>query len=684
MTQQLALFLDHDLVTLSVRADGEWTPIASAALETGDLDAAIAELRARAQQQLGNDQGDPECLLVLPPDLVRHETVTVSETEPQAREARIRQELEGLTPYAVEDLVFDWTGEPPELVIAIAARETLEEAESFARAHGFRPTAFIGPSRPDLFPREPDFGPTQLALDVGTPSAADATRSQDHDVPPAVAATDPEDPGAGIAAEEAPFAEIQDDAVPAENGDSDSPPLDPGLIAGSEKAALVATRIGNARMEERPRPGLVRIGLAVGLAAAMAAGVYLTLGRETAETSRGESSASSAPASGIEVASERSMVEPAPADPVGAVTEQPSDPEPAMPTEPDLGVIDDPAVDLAPPRAVSPEPPAEASEPAEDASGAPRIEPTSPPAERPREITPVAAPTDQVADAPPPPQPLPPPFGTEYELDENGWIRATSEGIPMPGGFMLYAGRPEVLPPARPGGAQDAPADSPDTAPSAPESGQPEPVDPSPEPGEDDAALPPPVDPAHAALRPRPRPGEIVTAWQQQRAREQAEAEALARQIASATPQAVASSQRPVPRPAGLKPPVQTAAVDDAAAAALAATIATAVPAPEPPAPEEVVDEPEPVAPAPKIPTSTTVAKQATVANAINLRKLNLIGVFGSSANRRALIRLSNGRRIKVKVGDSLDGGKVVAIGDNELSYVKSGRTYVLRIAGEG
>ena len=66
--------------------------------------------------------------------------------------------------------------------------------------------------------------------------------------------------------------------------------------------------------------------------------------------------------------------------------------------------------------------------------------------------------------------------------------------------------------------------------------------------------------------------------------------------------------------------------------------------------------------------------------NAINLKRVNLIGVYGSPSNRRALVRLSNGRLQNVKVGDRLDGGRVAAIGEDELRLTKSGRNIVLRM----
>ncbi|MFW5678135.1 MAG: hypothetical protein ACOCXK_00605, partial [Rhodosalinus sp.] len=82
----------------------------------------------------------------------------------------------------------------------------------------------------------------------------------------------------------------------------------------------------------------------------------------------------------------------------------------------------------------------------------------------------------------------------------------------------------------------------------------------------------------------------------------------------------------------------------------------------------------------PSIPSSASVARAATESNAINLRRLNLIGIYGDPSNRRALVRLSSGRYQKVEVGDRLDGGRINAIGEDQLRYVKNGRNMVLRM----
>jgi Tfp pilus assembly protein PilP len=136
----------------------------------------------------------------------------------------------------------------------------------------------------------------------------------------------------------------------------------------------------------------------------------------------------------------------------------------------------------------------------------------------------------------------------------------------------------------------------------------------------------------------------------------------LAEQDPTATAQAIDTSRRPITRPRNFATTVAAAikkqvSTDSAPRATqVAATIA------------------------PKIPSSASVAKQATVTNAISLNKVNLIGVYGKPSSRRALVRLANGRYKKVQVGDTVDGGRVAAIGESELRYVKGGRNLVLKL----
>ncbi|MDG4647652.1 hypothetical protein P6F26_04290, partial [Roseibacterium sp. SDUM158017] len=133
--------------------------------------------------------------------------------------------------------------------------------------------------------------------------------------------------------------------------------------------------------------------------------------------------------------------------------------------------------------------------------------------------------------------------------------------------------------------------------------------------------------------------------------------------IVDATPLAVAAS---------LVPPARPGNIETLVAAAVRAT-------PEPP-PAAV--ETSAIAPAPAIPSSADVARAATQRNELRLRDLNLIGVTGTPSERRALVRLPSGRFVRVAVGDRLDGGRVAAIGETTLQYVRNGRTLTLDIPG--
>ena len=237
-------------------------------------------------------------------------------------------------------------------------------------------------------------------------------------------------------------------------------------------------------------------------------------------------------------------------------------------------------------------------------------------------------------------QTSPLPAGLRFDLDERGLVRATAEGALSPEGIMVYLGRPPVLPAAYPE-RKAAPGE----------------------------ALPPETLARIAKLRPRLRPTDLVE--QNERAsnggrslaelgnirprlRPETDKSEAESEDTTATQYAVASSLRPKARPSDFETVVARA--EPVAAAAPAATVS------------------------PSIPSKASVARQATIQNAMNLRKINLIGVYGTSSSRRALVRLSNGRFKKVKVGDRIDGGKVAAIGDGELRYVKSGKNVVLKL----
>jgi len=80
--------------------------------------------------------------------------------------------------------------------------------------------------------------------------------------------------------------------------------------------------------------------------------------------------------------------------------------------------------------------------------------------------------------------------------------------------------------------------------------------------------------------------------------------------------------------------------------------------------------------------TKNSIVKLATTKNVINQRKLNLLSIYSRGSEKRAIILFPTGQTKFVKVGDMLDGGRVAAIGTNEIRYLKGGNNLVLRIPG--
>ncbi|MCB1360757.1 MAG: hypothetical protein KDJ96_06565, partial [Rhodobacteraceae bacterium] len=351
-------------------------------------------------------------------------------------------------------------------------------------------------------------------------------------------------------------------------------------------------------------------------------------------------------------------------------------------------------------------------------------------------------PSAEVAFAAPPP---PPPFGTQFTFNDQGLVEATPDGALTPSGVTVYARRPAVVPAPRPAGIPAATPTAPaaeaavETPPqpvttaienavaeavgAAPEAAATEPqvtyddtpradpalagfrpqprsdrvralsppptpaAQPEPDPGTDQTLLetqpegtptdtaaletPPPGGVSLAALRPQRRPSDFAAPADPTATDTPTADEIAALDLQGATPEAVTRSLIPGARP------------DDFAERAQQ-VLAAAQSRPESGAAANDDGEPDSGSSraAPEIPTSASVARQATETDAIRLNRVNLIGVFGTPDARRALVRTSTGRMVRVSVGDRLDGGRVTAIGEDELRYTKNGRNEVLRIGG--
>jgi len=335
-----------------------------------------------------------------------------------------------------------------------------------------------------------------------------------------------------------------------------------------------------------------------------------------------------------------------------------------------------------------------------------------------------------------PDQPLgaqlnPPPPGQTFPRDVRGFILATPEGTVTPDGVIVVAGAPDKEPPLRPGTevpeiVETTPSVLPGDeglrlvagrpplvpplrpevlAPEVEEVIEPEAIDPDapiieglnvvagrpprtpplrpeafaafavPEEISAPSAEEPAVEIAAVVINPTDAFANDGSSLRTQKptveeAPEEADVTSLIAGIAAAAPdnpivtptrRAIVASPRPDTRPRNIATLVANAVARQPAATAATTEVSSA-----------------PARATGPIPGS--VAQAATIDNAIRLRDLNLIGVYGRSNDRRALVRLSNGRYVKVEVGSALDGGQVTAIGDSALNYVKRGRTYALEL----
>jgi len=263
-------------------------------------------------------------------------------------------------------------------------------------------------------------------------------------------------------------------------------------------------------------------------------------------------------------------------------------------------------------------------------------------------------------------------------------ITPTAQGVMTPEGVFLIAGRPSVLPLARPATVVAAALQRPAIAENIPTGIAADPALAGKRPLARPDGLVSSVaavailnDPSLAGKRPLVRPEAVLAAANAA----QIALSSLAQIDANAprSAMAVTISRFPVPRPQGLKPAPEAPQELALATPELVTPDTTTPEAVAPDAPLEADNEPEVIASKSSGPR-TVVSKNATYTNAINLSKVNLIGVYGSQSSRYALIRQSNGRFKKVYVGDRFDGGLVAAITESELRYSKGGQMLALQM----
>lgn len=162
MKPSFALNLTEDGVTLLHRTSRGWMDVGSVAFADPDMAAGLEFLRSTA---LGLSPTGVTTKLIIPESQILYLQIDAIGPDDASRRAQIEAALDGRTPYALDELVYDWSGSGATVTVAVVARETLAEAEAFAAEHRFNPVSFV--AAPDQnFDREPFFGPSSRATEL--------------------------------------------------------------------------------------------------------------------------------------------------------------------------------------------------------------------------------------------------------------------------------------------------------------------------------------------------------------------------------------------------------------------------------------------------------------------------------------------------------------------------------------
>lgn len=644
MKPAFALSFSATGITLHHRSDDDWFVVGTIPLDVPDLSAQMQALREKAFAL----ENDLSCKLVLPEDQIRFLELSTNRLPPEDRAERIETALTEATPYALSELSYDSQTEGDTTFVAAVAVETLAEARTFASENGFVVVAFTAEDKEGAFPREALFRETSDASDLShpenqpSPVETDAVKqADDSDLPT--------HPIAGTAAPEAFRAPRETtNNLDASSGVNRSviPVFAALLLVGGLVGVWLASGSDPEQDQAEQSPAQVAVPATEPAA-------------EPLPESELDTAALEAPQQTVpDLATDDAEV------PANEASETETGTQPDL-TATDAAILE--ALKVAPTAVDSVAQDPETQKGVEAVTGISTTAPAAP--EIPETVEPqelylasldhadlfedaVALPPDPSfdTDAPFEPDVSPNIAGTRFDLDENGLVVPTPEGTVNPAGVVVYLGRPSKVPPETPVRFEEEPV-----------------VD--------------EVDDRLAGIRPKPRPADLVENFERGQLGGRS-LEELASKRPKARPEnlqtepqvdeaptalAVVRVPRPKSRPAGLAPAKSPASNSSN----LGSTAAL----------DQKSDDAgsfQPKTVAPKIPSTASVARQATIDNAINLRRLNLIGVYGTPANRRALVRLPSGRYKKLKVGDRLDGGKVIAISDSELRYQKKGRNVTL------
>lgn len=637
----LALDLSSDAATLQQLAfDGHWHEMARAGFSEIGLAEKMAFMRRVAIRLEGRGFRN---VIWLPAEQVVTRSLQLPEGEPALREAAARTALATITKHPADDFVVRLGADDENGFTHVVGlrRTTMQEARRFATSHGFRADSFTaqldfaGFGGPIYFQPPPDrqrqrklvaiaaaavllVGASLAGLWLADPLGWRAT--------PTVLAATP------AAVESDPAPDTLSEVPPTETATADpvnsvAPPVDVTDIVEIDPEITDQAPI-------LPDPTQTLDAIAnvittpVDLAApdTQFAEILQTPGEDLPPTAdlTDQAVAETAAAAPAEITPEA-----APAPVVENVTSAAIAPAPALPT---------PWSALA-----AQLPPAEAT--------LPQTEPPEP-----------ATQPEAVAVAPEPA--LPDPFAVVAGMPDFAPLlrdgtalpqaQAQAQAVPViaetdaaNNGVTVILGRPEFDPLLRNAetgaGAETGAEPAPDPVETVPETGPTEAITPETQ-AQDDAALI-----AARAIRPARRPDSF--------------AEEAVQSIDILSGAAPRTAIRAVHRSANFTAQIAPLL---ASASAAASTSAPALP----PEPQTV-----------SLPSSASVQRAATIENALNMREVALIGIYGTADDRRALIRLASGRYIRLTLGETFSGGwRIIAMDETSVRVQKGNRTEILRV----
>lgn len=245
MKPNFALGLTDDGITLWQRDDDAWWRVGAVAMDAPDMDDQMTKLVTTAKS---NAPDGVVTKLVIPDDQILYTRLPAG-TGPDA----IRKGLQGKTPYPVEELDFDFVTDSDGVHVAVVARETLIEAEEFAKDQGLNPVCFVAAPVGQAFVQEPFFSRVRgvdpsADLERGGPILVERGDLASRPVPDAK----PTAPSQTIPAKAAKPAAPKDTGPTPDTSD-DATVKRAGMLATKPETPAVKTGFSGARSDAAPK-----------------------------------------------------------------------------------------------------------------------------------------------------------------------------------------------------------------------------------------------------------------------------------------------------------------------------------------------------------------------------------------------------------------------------------------------